>query len=213
MLGERLDGYPLYSETKNISYVVSPDGISATESGTVHQWTSVDEMWNINLSGQSMTLFTAQYTGYEAFDVRLRTVVTHLRDTVGVPLVTKVSVRYVNRLVDQADIDALPSLVSPSLLGLRALGLPFLQGSTNQATYLVDSAVLQVRSGTLEPHQSVDPAIPTLPAESWVLDLDASTEVRLICDSQDVGLLASKMSDVAYDYFKAVAPHGLRELP
>jgi len=210
--GAALEGYPLYSESKSINYVITPDGIIPSEAGSVHQWASVDDAWHISLSRQFMCVYATQYPGYDEFDSRLRAAVQNLKEVLAVPLVDRVGVRYVNQLSGIREVESLESFMDSSVLGFRALVLPFLQASTNQATYCVDGAVLQVRSGVLAPNQFVDPAIRPVPNESWVLDLDASQEARLLLDTEAVAQLASRMSDIAYDYFKAAAAEGLKNL-
>lgn len=208
-IGEQMIDYPLYSEARNINYVITPDGITQSDAGSVYQWVSVDEVWHVSLARQFMTVYCTQYlAGYESLDARLRSALELLRTIVRVPLVDRVAVRYVNRLSTQADMRDLQTLIRPEVLGYCALsqlqpGLS-LQNSSNQVTYQIDDAYLQVRSGVLPPNQSVDPAIPPLPSESWILDLDASREARQIMDTAEVAHTASRMSDIAYDYFKFI---------
>jgi uncharacterized protein (TIGR04255 family) len=210
IISQSMPDYPLVSESRTINYLITPEGMTHTEAGSVCQWVSLDEAWHISLSRQFLSLYTTQYNTYGDMDLRLRATLKTLRETVGVRLINRVGVRYVNRLSSEEDMTNLKSILKPELLGYSALELPYLQSSTNQATYHVDDAVLQVRSGFLQPNQTVDPAIESLPNQSWVLDLDASQEVRQVLDVDAVAQLASRMSDLAYDYFKAVAAEGLK---
>ena len=206
--GQAMPEYPLVAETKNVNYVITPDGIASTDAGTVYQWTSVDDVWHVSLSRQFLSLYTTTYGTYDEMDSRLRPILNTLREIVGVRVIDRVGVRYVNRLSDPSDMANLDSIVRPEILGYKALHLQHMQASTNQATYSLDGAILQVRSGILPPNQTVDPAIALTPSDSWVLDLDASQEVRQILDTDAVAAIASRMSDVAYDYFKAVIAEG-----
>jgi len=203
--GEAMDGYPLVSQAKSINYVITPEGVTASETGSVHQWGTVDGAWHVSLSNNYVSLYSTQYEGYDDLKTRLSAVLESLRDVLKLPLVDRVGMRYVNRLSAEQDIKNLRSLVRPEVLGLRALDSSHLLNSTNLATYNVDGALLQVRSGMLAPDQTVDPVIASVPGESWVLDLDASQEVRQSLDVDEVAKLASRMSDIAYDYFKSIA--------
>jgi uncharacterized protein (TIGR04255 family) len=213
--GEKLVDYPLFSEAKNINYVITPDGITQNEAGSVYQWVSVDDTWHISLARQFMTVYCTQYPGYEPFDSRLRAALESLRTVIQVPMVDRIGVRYVNRLSSKEDMDNLTSLISPAVLGYQALASsppgPLLQNSTNQATYQVDDALLQVRSGVFPPNLTVDPAIKPLTDKSWILDLDASQEARQIFAVEAVASTASRMSDIAYDYFKFITTEGFIE--
>jgi uncharacterized protein (TIGR04255 family) len=209
--GERMTDYPLFSEAKNINYVITPEGITQSDAGSVYQWVSVDDAWHVSLARQFMTLYCTRYPadGYMSLDARLRTILEVLQATLRVPLIDRVGVRYVNRLSSQEDMRNLRALVLPEVLGYQALDQvpaePALLGSTNQATYQVGDALLQVRSGVFPANQTVDQAIRPLPDASWVLDLDASREARQLLDVDEVTLTASRMSDIAYDYFKFIA--------
>lgn len=208
MFGEAIAGYPLFSEARNVNYLITPDGITSTDAGSVYQWGSVDDVWHISLARQFMTVYCTQYDGYESFDAQLRIALDALSTHVHVPLVDRIGVRYINRISRQEDMDDLPSLLSPEVLGYQAIDVvqpgPSLVSSTNQVTYQVDDALLQVRSGVFPPGQSVDPAIRVLPTDSWVLDLESSREGRQLLDVDAVALTASRMSDIAYDYFRLI---------
>jgi uncharacterized protein (TIGR04255 family) len=200
--GPAVGEYPLVSETKNVNFVVTPDGVTRTEAGSVYQWASLDEVWHASLSRQFLSLYTTGYAGFGDMVPRLRSALVALRDVARVPVLDRVGFRYVDRLTEAADIDALGDLVKPEILGYQALNLPYLADSINQATYHVDSAVLRARSGMLPDNETPDPAIRPVSGRSWVLDLDASQEGRLPMDVEAVIALASRMSDLAYDYFK-----------
>lgn len=211
VFGEKMTGYPLFSEARNINYVITPEGITQSDVGSVYQWVSVDDAWHISLARQFMTLFCTKYPqdGYGALDGRLRVALEALHTALRVPLVDRVGVRYVNRLSKEEDMRDLKTLVLPEVLGYQAIDPlvpgPSLQSSTNQTTYKVGDASLQVQSGVLPPTQTVDPAISPVQSPSWVLDLDASKEGRQLFDVDELALTASFMADIAYDYFKLIA--------
>lgn len=198
------NGYPIYTQAKNINYVVTPEGITPNESGTIHQWTSPDDSWHISLSTQFMSLFSTKYSSYKELRDRLVPVLSAVSGVLTVPAINRVGVRYVNRIEKPEDMSNLASLIKPQILGYRALGHEYLQTSMNQAVYAVDGNVLQVRSGILPPNQNPDPSINSVANESWVLDLDASRESKLIMNIDNIMSVVSSLSDIDYDYFKFI---------
>lgn len=214
--GEAILDYPIFSEAKEISYAITPEGVTQNVVGSVFQWASVDQCWHVSLARRFVTLYATTYTNYAEFDERLRSVLENVRELLKVPVVERVGVRCVNRISDDATLAELPQLISPQVLGYQGLpiatGLATLQASNNQATYAVDDCHLQVRSGMVASGETVDPAIPPLEGRpSWVLDLDASNDRRWILDSKAVADQASHLSDIAYDYFKLVVTEGFVE--
>ncbi|MDR0989955.1 MAG: TIGR04255 family protein [Propionibacteriaceae bacterium] len=208
MFGEKVPSYPLFSEAKNINYVITPEGINQTTAGNIYQWASADDVWHISLARRFITVYCNHYSDYDVFDTRLREALEALQTVVQVPIVDRVGVRYVNRVPIQS-ANELNELVPSEVLGLQALSLqcpgPELQNATNQAAYSVDGATLLVRSGVFPPNSTVDPAIPPLTdTASWVLDLDSSVEQRQLFVVDSVATTASRMSDIAYDYFKLI---------
>ena len=199
--GEALPDFPLISETKSVNYVITPNGITAGEGGSVFQWSSVDGFWHVSLAAQFMSLYCTCYDGYETFEARLRPTLEVLRDALQIQLVDKVAIRYVNRLSDPNDIANLTQLIDAAVLGYPALSQQLPLRSTNQATYRVDDVTLQVRSGMIPAGETVDPAIAPVTEQSWILDLDASQEATQLLDTETVLKLASRLSDTGYDYF------------
>jgi len=188
---------------------------SSDVKGSIHQWASVDGIWHISLSNQFLSLYCTTYQGYDEVEKRLRALLAALPASIPVPLVDRVGVRYVNRISDDQDMANLHALVQPEILGHSPLtgdnSGATLVASINQAAYNVDGALLQVRSGVLAPNETPDAAIPALQKQSWVLDLDASIDKRIPFEANSIISEFSRMSDLAYDYFKSVSTPGFIE--
>lgn len=207
--GEGIADYPIFSEGKEINYIITPEGVTQNVVGSVYQWTSADQTWHVSLAKRFFTLYCTKYSQYPDFDKRLRGLLEQLRLVVKVPMIERVGVRYVNRIVDEAALEDLNKMISPQVLGYQALPLEIgeasLKASNNVAIYSIGDCNLQVRSGIVPPGETVDPALAPLASRpSWVLDLDASTEGRWILDTDEVADRAGHLSDIAYDFFKMV---------
>jgi uncharacterized protein (TIGR04255 family) len=208
-VGEKLVDFPLLSEAKATSYTITPEGLAPAEGGTIYQWASADDVWHMILAKRFMSLYCTEYESYDALSARLRQSVETLREVLSTRLTSRVSVRYVNRLSNQNDIADLGKLARPQVLGYQGVALensgPALLSSVNQAVYAVGDSLLQVRSGLIPPGQTPDPAVAPSPSESWVLDLEAFQEGRGVFDVDGVMPTVSRLSDIAYDYFKLIA--------
>jgi uncharacterized protein (TIGR04255 family) len=205
-------GYPLQSETRSINYLISPEGIASNDAGTMYRWSSLDDSWHITLTRQFATLYCSRYAGFDELQARLRFLINELRGAIEIPFVDRVGVRYVNRLSEAGQTDSLSDLVKPEVLGYKGLPLAgqqaALRESINQATYTVGQAILIVRSGVMPPGQTPDPAVEAVTTESWILDLDASQEERLLFDPDRLIPRAGRLADIAYDYFKYIVTGG-----
>jgi uncharacterized protein (TIGR04255 family) len=215
-LGQAILDYPVFSEAKEVNYSITPEGVSQNIGGSVFQWSSADQIWHISLARRFLSFYCTRYGGYVEFNERLVSVLERAQDVLSIPLIDRIGVRYVNRLADAALLENLGGLIRPPVLGYQAL--PPVAGqevallaSTNHAIYSVGDASLQVRSGIVPANETVDPAISPLPAKSWVLDLDASAEARAAFDASMVADKASRLSDIAYDYFKFVITEGFED--
>ena len=73
----------------------------------------------------------------------------------------------------------------------------------SDATYrLPDGTDLHARWGLLPEQATFDPAIPTVPHRSWVLDLDAYTREQERFDPQNLTRRAERLCERIYRYFR-----------
>jgi uncharacterized protein (TIGR04255 family) len=210
--GSALDGYPVISNIHEVAYTITPDGVTQAPGDKIFQWKSVDNVWYISLSRRFVSLYCTSYTSFADFLPRLEQVLGALESQVKIPLIERLGVRYVNRITDARLVENLAEYVRPEVLGYSGLtgesGAVQLGSSANQARYLVEDAVLQVRSGLVPAGETVDPAVPPAQQRSWVLDLDASSERVAPFDISAVLVEAGRLSDFAYDFFKYVSTEG-----
>lgn len=210
--GSLLADYPIYQEVAEVGYTISPDGIKQEIAGTVFQWSSVDGAWHVSLGKRFLSLFTTKYETFGALAQRLEPLLQAVAEVLVIPVYERVGVRYVNRLVDEGLVGHLADFIRPELLGYSGLTASSdsvrLARSATQATYEIEEQHLQVRSGIVPPGETVDPAIRPLDRSSWVLDLDAFKEGIEAFSTHEVSNVCSKLSDIAYDFFKLVVTDG-----
>lgn len=216
--GERLDGFPLFTESKETTFQISPEGVTQTEGDTVYQWRSDDDVWGVHLSKRFVTLFCTRHEGYsfKEFSSRLEALTKLIHGTLGVRTYERIGMRYVNRITDVMLLEKLEEVFSPAVLGYYQLNnfdknASFVSGFS-QAMYQADEVALSVRSGFLAPGDVPDPSIAPSALQSWVLDLDASTEQRMSYSPSQTVEAVGKLSDAAFDFFKLVLIEGKEEL-
>lgn len=210
--GSKLRDYPIFQESQEVAYTITPEGVRQDAGGTVFQWRSIDATWNVSLGRRFLTLYCTTYSDFSYFSERLALILEQLEVSIGVPLIERVGIRYVNQIVDPQLIQHLSEYVRPDVLGYASLTPASadvrLVSNANHALYSVDDVMLQVRSGMIPPGQQFDPAVPGAPSESWVLDLDAFSDHIAPFDLPSVLATAGKLSDSAYDFFKLVVTDG-----
>ncbi len=210
--GSALDGYPIVSRIDEVAYTITPEGVTQAPGERIYQWRSIDDVWHVNLSRRFASLYCTSYSSFPDFLARLEPALGVIASQLRIPLIERLGFRYVNRLADPRLDENLAEYVRPEVLGYASLsgetGVAQLASTANHARYLVDDATLQVRSGLVPAGETVDPAVSPLQQTSWVLDLDASLERMMTFDVSAVLGEASRLSDIAYDFFTYISTEG-----
>lgn len=212
--GEKLDGFPLFTEAKETTFQISPEGVTQTEGDSVYQWRSTDDIWGIHLSKHFVTLFCTRHEDYafEHFRKRFQVLVELIEHALKVQTYERIGMRYVNRITNAQLIEQLDQVFNPAVLGYYQLNdfednTKFVSGFS-QAAYRAEDVDLAVRSGFLAPGDVPDPSIGPVPRRSWVLDIDASIEQRTSYNQKQMTDILDKLSDTAFDFFKLVMIDG-----
>lgn len=167
--------------------------------------------WKATLAPEFVSLETNSYGRRDDFLARLQKVLEVLSDIRRPPKVTRIGLRYTDRIVDP---QGMQQLVHPALLGL----LPELSGETklkNQVlqTLLEDEgeSQVQVRSLFLPPDVSFDLSIPPVPFQSWVLDIDAFNEIQRPFETLQIVDTVRTLAERAYGVFHWAVKDKFRE--
>ncbi|WP_084477020.1 TIGR04255 family protein [Actinokineospora enzanensis] len=208
--GEKISNeYPIYGEHHQIQLIVTPTGATQEPGGMVYQFRSPDETWKVSFSEVFITLETSRYTSRADFCHRFRHLLEVLAATVEIPIVERIGFRYVNRVDKAEDYSRITELVNSQALGITRI--PQLVHSISEAVYKLNDANLLARSVFLPPEKTFDPIIKPSPNKSWILDLDAYVEERSSFSSETLSETASKLSGIAYGYFRwAITPEFLK---
>lgn len=198
------DDYLLRDTQQELQFTLTPNGVTQQVAGEIHRFQTADLAWTLSLGEQFLALETSRYDGHEGFIQRLTSAATHLASVARIPFLIRVGYRYTNRLTDSTDIADLGQLFDSSILGGLAHGdISELRRTVSESLYAGDSNLL-VRSALLEPNMTIDPAIPPVETQSWILDLDSYREAPASMEINSLGSLATELSERAGGHFKSV---------
>lgn len=205
-LDEALKPYPIIEEGREAVLQMSAAGVNQVDGGSVFQWRTPDRAWTVTLTKRALTLTcTGGYQEFSELLSKLQPLVEAVLPTMGVPVLERVGVRYVNRISKPEVLDSLHQMLARHNGLPQKVGHAQLRQQVEQALYAVDDIALQVRAGNLDPNAVLDPAVEPIGVRAWILDLDAFREGNTSAEPAAVLSLCGKLSDACYDYFKHVA--------
>lgn len=216
-LGDRLDNFPLFNEITETGMQITPEGVTPISGETAYQWRSVDDVWCVHLTKRFVSIFCSRHENYKFSELQehLSKVTELLGEVLQVRTIERIGIRYVNRITDTDLLATLSEVFDPAILGFTQLdttsGTAELISSFNQAVYRAGDASLHVRTGKLAPGDTVDPAVVPVDKDSWVLDLDASSEQRAPYEIKHVAEKTGQLADAAYDFFKSILLEGAEQ--
>ena len=198
--------YPLKRRDAELQVVFTPTGPQQQSNGFVHRFSSATEDWTISIGESFLAIETSAYGGHDDLLSRLEIALAALAESSSIPVINRVGYRYTNRIVGVDDLASLRERFSSSVLGGFGdvpQGLE-LAHSITESVYRVESSFLLVRSAQVGPHESIDPTLAPVPEESWILDLDAYDEERVIFDIDTISSVAARLSSIASNHFHSL---------
>lgn len=169
---------------------------------TMRTFEDVDGAWKATVAPAFVALETTTYTRRSEFVERLTRVLTALEAAATPPRVTRIGMRYTDRITRP---EGLTHLVNPGLLGmLPEVTSDDMIENQIQQTLLVDpksGSKIQVRSLCLPPNVGFDPSIQPTPEPSWVLDIDAYSEDARPWLAKDLADTVETLAKRAYQVF------------
>jgi uncharacterized protein (TIGR04255 family) len=203
------DEYPILNEQNNVVVTISPDGVSQ-HPGPSKVWVlqSADDLWRIGVGDSALSIETSHYTDRADFCARFARAVDAFMAVVGVPYVSRLGVRYVNRLDEPDDVDHVSELFGSPVNGVLATKLPpgaRVDQTLSQSVYSLEpNDGLLARWGLLPANAVVDPLLPPAPTPSFLLDLDAFRGYpnRGEPRSSEIVNDAAELAARAYRYFR-----------
>lgn len=158
--------------------------------------------WKATVAPDFVALETTQYGRRDEFLTSLAPVLRAVETVSRPPRVTRIGIRYTDRILNPEGVDA---LVHPALLGL----LPELTDHDMVENQVVQTLIrdlpsarkVQVRSLCLPEGVSFDPSIDPVSVPSWVLDIDAFNESLRIWEHEVLMNEVEVLAKRAYQVF------------
>ncbi|WJZ68592.1 TIGR04255 family protein [Kocuria rosea] len=206
------DDYPNFQQATEQTWVLSAESATPSEStGTLWRLSSADERWQLTVAPNFITLLTQDYTSRDEFRSRLSADWASLASAIRPSFVERVGFRYLNSVTDSQILGKIPSLIRPELIGGNALpkdSAAELVSSYNQVQLsFPEQGGLLARWGTMPANTVMDASLPPIPVPSWILDIDASSDMRLPVADFDADTVVDFLGDRAYKFFRwAVTP-------
>jgi uncharacterized protein (TIGR04255 family) len=207
------DDYPYAEHTMAQAIFFSPnEPAKPTEIGPVWQLRSSDRQSVAAVTNGALTLETTAYPGRKAFCDQLIKLVRCLTEATRVPMsFNRLGIRYTNRLTDSTDLDRLPELVQPQLLGLvstaTGAGVEVVHSLTQSLVNLGGGQKLLVQCGMIPADATIDPSLSPVSERSWILDVDSFNEypdarAELGSDAEEISTAATACAERAYGLFR-----------
>ena len=166
--------------------------------------------WRVSLGVDFVALETSSYSSRDDFLSRLGTVVFAVEQAFKPASASRLGLRYIDRLTDQA-VDRVSDLVRSEVLGIArspenpdpALREAIIHMMTEAQFLAQDGARAQGRWGLLPPNATYDPNIlEPVDKPTWVLDLDMFTTESQPFESEELLTTATGFAKCLYWLFR-----------
>ena len=169
-----------------------------------------DARWRVSLGVDFVALETSTYDSRDDFLDRLRAVLSAVEQAFKPASASRLGLRYIDRLTDEA-VDRVGELIRSEVLGIirppenphSALGESVIHLMTEAQFLAQDGARVQGRWGQLPENATYDPnALEPVAKPSWVLDLDMFTTESQPFASKELLTTATGFANCLYWLFR-----------
>lgn len=161
--------------------------------------------WQVTVTETAVALETTDYSTRDDFCARSAEIFAAVASAALPPVVDRVGIRYIDRLTGDA-LDKVPMYVMPELGALVGyVDSPLvLNHSITESQIEIDGGErMLVRSGLLPPGAAFDPALPAVPEQSWILDMDVfTTQAGFPFDPDELTQRLRRYAETAYAFFR-----------
>ena len=196
--------YPLNHTDLISGFELMKDNVRQT---TEKNWRFFDKkkQWRLSLATNFIALETSAYQSRQDFIHRIVVVVNALSETIKPGVMTRIGVRYVNR-IHGSQLEELSRYVRPEILGIYIQDYrEKLNQTLNQVTVRTDDGSMMSRWGFMPANQTHDPDLmPQIAEPSWFLDVDVFNN---FAESQtfevdEIERRVKKLAKRAYGFFR-----------
>lgn len=196
--------YPLVEKEMQQEIALGAGGALQMADSALWRFWDVERNWQATLSENFVSLACSNYSDREDFLSRLAEILDAAGEHIQPGHVSRVGVRYIDRLNGDEALEQLSEFIRPELLGLASaqLGEGVSVRSMMQTEFSVHDVRLLGRWGHVPPGVSHDASIDASDAPSWILDLDAFTEETKPFDPSACAADARRYADIVYGFFR-----------
>jgi uncharacterized protein (TIGR04255 family) len=197
--------YPILKTEKVRSSTldVNAGSVISTAEHTVWRFSDSEDIWRVSLSPEFVSIETKKYSTRSEFIKRLTEILLSVETHFKPSLVTRVGVRYIDRLKGSA-LENISNLVNPFFVGLLNSELGnTLDASVSEALINFSSQKIFSRWGLLPPGTTIDPSlVKPIKEKSWILDIDASVTTSKSWNHTLLVQEIGELSDLVYKFFR-----------
>lgn len=166
-------GYPILRNEQTAGFLIGPGGVVAhRDEGPVWRFHDKADGWRVSLASNFVALESTVYKDRDDFFGRFEAIIAALDSLAKMSVYDRLGVRYINR-VTGSELERLPSLVRPEVVGLGASKLVGMNHTLTESLFTQDDVSLNARWGRLPAGATTDPAsLSPIDEPSWILDLD-----------------------------------------
>lgn len=211
--------YPYHDLQPEVQIVFEAGRRPQQHTGSAHVLTlrDAEAAWMIAFKEDSITVATRRYVDRADLLARARRIFIAMQAVVGQPQVSRVGLRYINRITDLADINTLTSGFNETIQPMQTFALTGGAGMRhfqNRMLYAWEDTGMKLQTwwGTVPPKAPVAASLPAHDATSWVLDIDAIDETDVVLDPKELTQTLATLSEQAYRFFRWIfTPAGLAQ--
>ncbi|MFG3051288.1 TIGR04255 family protein [Kitasatospora sp. NPDC048239] len=200
--------YPVARQQAGINLVITPNGVvQQPDQNVVRQLHSKDSTWMVSYSDNFVSLETSSYESRRQFRERLEEVLSAISKTGDPVLADRIGIRYINQITGH-HLSRLHQYLRPETQAGLALGRmskhATLVQSVTESLYAEGNDRMLIRQGWVPARAMMEPTIPVLESDSWVIDLDSFTDGPCDFTVSDIGERAEQLASGAYRAFRAL---------
>jgi uncharacterized protein (TIGR04255 family) len=195
--------YPILRKEQTTGLLIGPPGIVAQRNdGAVWRFHDKTDSWRVSLAADFLALESMLYKDRDDFFDRFSDILTALEKLTNMAVYDRLGVRYINR-VHGPELERLPTLVRPEVIGLGASAVPGLNHTLTESVFTKGDIALNTRWGRLPSNATTDAAsINPIEGPSWILDLDMFRGVQKDFDTSSIIDDARMFARTIHDFFR-----------
>jgi uncharacterized protein (TIGR04255 family) len=214
--------YP-YAKSQQVFNILLQSGLSEPkpELSATDAWQVSDaaEQWTVSLTQEAIGATVKSYKSRGDFRDRAKAIFETVLNVIpNLPPISRLGVRYSNRVQGDGVLKDWHSKLAPEVGGL--LALMDKERETGKLSYAMNDIVyrwpdenigIQARWGMMPPGAILDATFEAVNERNWVLDIDAFIEDKQPFDPSDLAAKIDELAQREYRFFRwAVLPEGLK---